>query len=152
MRRLAAAVAAIALVFAVSACEVETEPDPSAGIGQGTGGSDESEPEPESDLTPSQKAAVESATSYLTMGTGFSEKGLLSQLTSDAGEGFAKKDALFAIKYLKVDWKKQAVMSAKNYVEMGGFSRSGLIEQLTSSAGEQFTKAQAVYAVNKVGL
>jgi hypothetical protein len=103
------------------------------------------------DLTVGQQQAVDSAQSYMSMDKGFSQKGLLAQLTSSAGEGFPKADALFAIKYLHPDWNAQAVMSAKGYLEMDkGFSQRGLMQQLTSSAGEGFTQAQAVYAINSL--
>jgi hypothetical protein len=98
-----------------------------------------------------EQQAVDSAQSYLAMG-GFSKAGLLDQLTSSAGEGFAVADAKFAISHLHPNWNAQAVESAKSYLAMGGFSRASMIEQLTSSAGEGFTQAQAEYAVAKVGL
>jgi hypothetical protein len=102
--------------------------------------------------TVSQQQALESAKSYLDMGTGFSEKGLIDQLSSQYGEKFSVADATWAVAHSGADWNAQAVMSAKGYMKMGGFSRAGLIDQLTSSAGEQFTLAQATYAVNQVGL
>jgi 3-oxoacyl-ACP reductase-like protein len=103
-------------------------------------------------ITVAEQQAIDSAQSYLTMDTGFSKVGLLNQLTSSSGEGFAVADATFAINYLHPDWNAQAVDSAKGYTKMGGFSRSSLIEQLTSSSGEGFTYSQAEYAVAKVGL
>lgn len=104
-------------------------------------------------MTPAQQQAVQSAQGYLEDGQGFSEKGLIDQLTSSYGEGFAKADAEFAVTYLHPDWNAQAVESAQGYLDSGeGFSRAGLIDQLTSAYGEQFTHAQAVYAVDKVGL
>jgi hypothetical protein len=104
-------------------------------------------------MTVSQEQAVQSAKNYLQDGQGFSESGLLNQLTSSSGEGFSQADAKFAIKYLHPDWYAQAVLSAKNYMHDGqGFSRSELLDQLTSSYGEGFTQSQALYAVGKVGL
>ena len=47
------------------------------------------------DMTTGQKAALESAQSYLSMG-GFSRAGLIGQLTSKAGEGFTPAQAAFA--------------------------------------------------------
>jgi len=102
--------------------------------------------------TVAQEQALESAQGYLEMGSGFSKAGLMEQLTSSAGEGFAEADARWAIRQLHPDWKAQAVMSAKGYLDMGGFSRASLIEQLSSSAGEGFTLAQATYAADQVGL
>ena len=95
--------------------------------------------------------AVDSAKSYLSEGQGFSEQGLLQQLTTNAGEGFTEAQAEYAINSLHPDWDGQAVDSAKSYLGDGeGFSRSSLIQQLTSSYGAGFTEAQAEYAVNKV--
>ena len=95
--------------------------------------------------------AVDSAKGYLSGGQGFSEQGLLRQLTSTGGEGFTGAQAEYAINYLHPDWDAQAVDAAKSYLGDGeGFSRSSLIQQLTSSYGAGFTEAQAEYAVNKV--
>ena len=102
--------------------------------------------------TVSQQQALDSAKSYLDMGTGFSRAGLIDQLSSSAGDQFSVADATWAVDHSGADWYAQAVMSAKGYMKMGGFSRASLIDQLTSSAGEQFTLAQATYAVNQVGL
>jgi hypothetical protein len=99
-----------------------------------------------------RQQAIQSAQSYLDMGSGFSRAGLIGQLDSPYGEGFTVALATFAVDNVHADWNQQAVLSAKGYLSMGGFSRAGLIDQLTSSYGEQFTYAQAVYAVNKVGL
>jgi len=99
----------------------------------------------------SQLQALESAKSYLDMG-GFSEKGLIKQLTSKYGEQFSEPDARWAVAHSGADWNAQAVMSAKSYMDMGGFSRAGLIDQLTSPYGGKFTLAQATYAANQVGL
>ena len=85
-------------------------------------------------------------------GRGSAEQGLVNQLTSSAGEGFAQSEAEFAISYLHPDWDAQAVDAAKGYLQLGGFSRASLIQQLTSSYGAGFTEAQAEYAVNKVGM
>jgi host cell surface-exposed lipoprotein len=103
-------------------------------------------------MTVAGQQAVNSAQEYLDMGQGFSESGLLQQLTSSAGDGDTKSDAEFAIEYLHPDWDQQAIESAKNYLKMGGFSKSSLYQQLTSSYGEGFSPPQADYALSKVGL
>jgi len=102
-----------------------------------------------STLTRAQKEAIEAAESYLDSGH-FSKKGLIEQLTSEYGEHFAKKDAVFAVEYIDADYKKEAVEAAESYLDSGHFSKSELIDQLESSYGEDFTHSQAVYAVNKV--
>lgn len=104
-------------------------------------------------MTAGQQQAVTSAQGYLSDGEGFSYNGLLQQLTSSAGEGFANSDAAFALNYLNPDWNAQAVIAAKGYLADGeGFSRSSLIQQLTSAYGDGFTEAQAEYGVTQAGL
>jgi hypothetical protein len=96
--------------------------------------------------TSSQENARESAQNYLdTMA--FSRKGLIEQLSSDAGDGFPRADAIYAVNHVDVDWYEQAAKSAQNYLDTMAFSRSGLIEQLESDAGDGYTHAQAVYGV-----
>lgn len=103
-------------------------------------------------MTTGEQQAVDGARGYLAMGSGFSYKSLLNQLTSSVGDGDTTADAKFAIDYLHPDWDAQAVDAAKGYLQMGGFSRSSMINQLTSSAGDGFTESQAEYAATKVGL
>ena len=63
---------------------------------------------------------------YLSEGQGFSEQGLLQQLTSSAGSGFTQAQAEYAISSLHPDWDAQAVDAAKGYMQMGGFSQREL--------------------------
>jgi len=102
-------------------------------------------------MTKSQEQAIGSAESYLAF-TAFSRKGLIRQLSSDAGEGFSVADATYAVDHIKVDWNEQAAKKAREYLAMTHFSRAGLIRQLESDAGEGFTHRQAVYGVTKAGL
>jgi hypothetical protein len=97
-----------------------------------------------------QANAARSAQQYLDM-TGFSRRGLIEQLSSDAGNGYSAADATAAVDSLAVDWDEQAVRSAKQYLEMTGFSCSGLVEQLSSDAGSKYTKAQARFGAEKAG-
>jgi hypothetical protein len=97
-------------------------------------------------LTTAQQQALDSAKSYLSDGQGFSRRGLLDQLTSSYGEGFSRRLATWALAHIRVNWNKQAVISAKGYLRDGqGFSYSGLVQQLESPYGNQFTPAQARY-------
>jgi hypothetical protein len=106
---------------------------------------------PKASLTKSQEQAIGSAKSYLEF-SGFSRKGLIQQLSSDAGEGYSKADATYAVDHIEVNWNEQAAKSAKAYLAMTHFSRKGLIQQLESSAGDGYTHAQALYGVSKAGL
>jgi hypothetical protein len=98
-----------------------------------------------------EQNAIRSAQSYLEF-SAFSRKGLIEQLSSDAGDGYSVKAATRAVDSLHINFNEQAFKSAKSYLEMSGFSRKGLIEQLESGSGERFTHSQAVYGVNKAGL
>ena len=136
------ALIAFTAVVALTACEVEDT---------GGGSAADKNAEASSSYTTAQNNAIDSAKSYLQMGSGFSRSGPIQQLSSKAGEGYKRKDAVFAVNHIKVNYKKQAAMSAKSYMEMGGMSRSGLIQQLTSKAGEGYTLPQAKYAAKQVG-
>lgn len=106
--------------------------------------------EPTTSLTGPQINAARSAKEYLEM-SGFSRAGLIQQLSSSAGSGYAVEDATVAVDSLSVDWNEQAVRSAKEYLEMSGFSCKGLINQLSSSAGSHYTVAQATYGAKQAG-
>ena len=102
-------------------------------------------------MTTAQQQAVDAAQGYLQMGQGFSYAGLLQQLTSTSGDGFAKSDAEFAINYLHPDWHQQAVDAAQGYLQMGsGFSYNSLLQQLTSSSGSGFSTTDAEFAINSL--
>jgi hypothetical protein len=104
-------------------------------------------------FTTAQEQAISSAESYLQSEPGFSKLGLISQLHSKYGEGFSEKLAVFAVSHVKVNWFRQAVYSARNYMQNEpGWSYSGLVDQLHSPYGENFTLRQAEYAAHKVGL
>jgi hypothetical protein len=147
-------IAALALAGALfAACTPASDGTASdSGTPTSTSAKSKAPTKPKPHYTVAQQQAIKSAQNYLSMGSGFSKAGLIEQLSSKAGEGFKRADAVFAVNHVKVDWNAQAVESAKNYMDMGGFSRASLIEQLSSKAGDQFTHAQAVYAANKVGL
>ena len=97
--------------------------------------------------------ALTAAKAYLADGQGFSQAGLIKQLTSSAGNQFTKAQAVYAVAHSGADWNAQALIAAKGYLSDGqGFSRASLIGQLSSPYGNEFTKTQAEYAANKVGL
>ncbi len=102
--------------------------------------------------TVSQQQALESAQSYLDLGSGFSRAGLIAQLDSPYGGKFSVADATWAADHSGADWNAQAVLAAKGYMQLGGFSRASLIDQLDSPYGGRFTLAQATYAADQVGL
>lgn len=107
-------------------------------------------PDPADTLTGPQRNARRNATEFLSM-TGFSREGLIEQLSSEYGSGYAVADATAAVDSLDVDWNEQAVRSAQSFLEMTGFSCNGLIEQLSADAGSKFTRAQAEYGAAQAG-
>lgn len=103
------------------------------------------------DPTPQvESSAVRSARQYLSF-SGFSRKGLIRQLSSDAGDRYDVTDATSAVDSLGIDWNEQAARSAKQYLEFSGFSCKGLIQQLSAQAGDQYTKDQATYGAKSAG-
>ncbi|MFF5083965.1 Ltp family lipoprotein [Actinoplanes sp. NPDC000266] len=95
--------------------------------------------------------AVRSAWDYLQF-SGFSRKGLIAQLSSDAGGGYSVEEATLAVDSLGVDFNEQAVRSAKNFLSISGFSRKGLIAQLSSDAGGGYSVEEATLAVDSLGV
>ncbi len=99
-----------------------------------------------------EQNAIQAAQQYLSLGSGFSQAGLITQLSSSYGDGYPLAVATAAVDSLNVDWNAQAVLAAKAYLQTSSFSCSGLEQQLDSSYGSQFTAAQATYAAAQVGL
>lgn len=108
-------------------------------------------PEVNSNFTVPQQNAVRSAKQYLSM-QGFSRKGLIQQLSSDAGDGYSVADATVAVDSLNVDWNQEAERSAAQYLKMQGFSCKGLVQQLSSSAGDGYTISQARHGAKQAGV
>ncbi len=103
-------------------------------------------------LTPSQQNAIAAARQYLSLGSGFSQAGLIGQLDSPDGSGFSVAEATFAVNSLNVNWDAQAVLAAKAYQATTPLSCSGMVQQLSSPDGSQFTLAQAQYGATTIGL
>ncbi len=105
------------------------------------------------DFSKEEENAISAAENYLDF-MPFSKKGLIQQLSSDAGDGYPKDVAETAVAHIEsdVDWNEQAVKSAENYQDIMPMSRAELIQQLSSDAGEGFTKEQAEHAADELGL
>lgn len=140
MNRIALALAATPLLF-LAACAETT--------GTTDGGSSEAPAKDDKPkYTSEQQAAIDAAENYVDM-MPFSRKGLIDQLSAKTGDGFPKKDAVFAVNHIKVDWNAEAVEAVEMYKDTMPMSKQGMIDQLTSPAGDKFTPEQAKYAVNK---
>ena len=76
----------------------------------------------------------------------FSLNGLIEQLEY---EGFSSDEAKYAADNCGADWKEQAVLMGRKYLELYDFSRSDLYEQLKY---EGFSSNEAGYALRELGL
>lgn len=107
------------------------------------------------EFTPEQDNAIRAGLDYLDF-TAFSREGLIRQLSSDAGDGYPKKVAQFAVKQIEkrgaVDWNAEAVEAAEDYLDFTSFSCDGLVQQLSSRAGSQFTAEQARHGATEAGI
>jgi hypothetical protein len=101
-------------------------------------------------LTQQEQSAVATAKQYLST-SAFSRQGLIDQLDSPDGSGYAVNVATVAVDSLTVNWSTEAVEAAKEYLATGPFSCSALIQQLDSPDGGQFTVAQATYGAQHAG-
>lgn len=103
--------------------------------------------------TDGQKEAYESAERYVDA-AGISRQGLIDQLSSESGGGFAPEDAEFAVEELEqrdgVNWNKEAEEAARFYLDITEYSRQALTDQLSSEYGDKFTREQAEWAADKV--
>ena len=105
---------------------------------------------PAQTLTRAHDNAVRSALSYLRI-SGFSREGLIEQLSSSYGDGYARADAVAAVDSLSTDWSRQAARSAAQYLAIMGFSCAGLVDQLSSTHGDGYTVAQARHGARAAG-
>ena len=79
-----------------------------------------------------------------------SKQGIYDQLVSEHGEKFPKDAAQYAIDNIEWDWKANALIKAKQYVETMAMSKDAVYEQLISDYGEKFTEEEARYAVDNL--
>ncbi|MGL5647780.1 MAG: Ltp family lipoprotein [Clostridium sp.] len=94
--------------------------------------------------------ALEQAKQYLQT-QAMSKEGLYQQLTSQYGSGFTASQAKYAVDNLtNVDWNKEALQAAQEYLQTQAMSKEGLYQQLISQSGSQFTASQAKYAVDNL--
>lgn len=131
-------------LFATSVDEAIEEVEKSAAAEPRKDAAEKNEPE----MTPGQENALRAAENYVEI-MPMSKKGLIRQLSSPAGDGYSKADAVFAANHVKADWKAEAAEAARNYIDMMPMSRDALIQQLESGAGDAFTHEQAVYGADQ---
>lgn len=143
--RIAALIAAVALVLGALACGGTATPDAPEPQVPATASEKPVAAKKTKTVSPEQENAVATAEGYLRTQS-FSRSGLIGQLVY---EDYPKAVATRAVDSLDVDWNEQAARSAKSYLEDQHFSRKGLIGQLEY---EGYTHAQATSGVSKAGL
>ena len=105
----------------------------------------------DSDVPLEYKNALRSAKNYLRF-SGFSERGLYDQLTSEYAEQYSPEAAQYALDNVDADYFEEAEQAAKNYQDFMPMSGPALFDQLTSEYGDKFTEKQAQHAVDALGL
>lgn len=149
-------VVVLILVSVATGGETNTTQDATTSTTSSTSAADESDrsaevamegTSSEPELTASQQNALKAAENYLAV-MPFSRKGLIQQLSSDAGDGYLAADAIFAVDNVEVNWWEQAAKAARDYLDTRPFSRAALIRQLSSDAGDGYTKEQAIYGAD----
>lgn len=152
MKKLLLLLLAAGLLTACGNDEVKTEEEPKA-VDQSKDSADAVKEEPveekKDDVSREYKNALKSAQNYLNV-MPFSEKGLLRQLTSEAGDKYPEDAAQYAIDNVEVDYNEQALKAAENYQSVMPMSDQELLNQLTSDAGDQYTQEQAQYAIDNL--
>lgn len=95
-----------------------------------------------------QKNALKKAISYAN-NMHMSKARVYRQLTSEHGAKFPEEDAQWAMERLSdIDWKKNALESAKNYAGSSmHMSKSRVYNQLISDHGAMFTEEEAQWAM-----
>jgi Host cell surface-exposed lipoprotein len=131
---------------------IATTPEPAPTSASPSPAAPATSPPPQ--YTLSQQQAIDAAENYLSVEPGWSQAGLIAQLSSPYGNDFSVADATVAVDSLtSVNWNQQAVIKAQDYMtDEPGWSACGLVQQLDSPYGSQFTQAEAEYAVQQVGL
>ena len=78
----------------------------------------------------------------------FSKKELTDYLKNDENSGqFTSEQVDYAMKHAKIDYKENALETAKHISDQSYSSKSQLEDELTSKDGRQFTKDEADYAM-----
>lgn len=83
-----------------------------------------------------------------------SKQSIFEQLYSESpdkathSDKFTKEESQYAIDHLKVDFKENALETAKSYQSSSSLSKEEIYKQLTSTLGDKFTNDEAQYAVD----
>jgi hypothetical protein len=98
-----------------------------------------------------ETGAVEEETTVISVESGIGEAKTLSENSSDSTLTESLKTDGVEDTSLN-ESQRNAVRSAKSYLDFSGFSRQGLIDQLSSEYGDQFLVADATAAVDSLNV
>lgn len=79
-----------------------------------------------------------------------SKSGVYRQLTSSDGDKFSEESAGYAVKNLDVDWKENAVLRGKHYLDNQDMDLDMVYNHLASKDADRYLIDEAQYAIDKL--
>ena len=130
----------------VNGGSVETVQEVSQNNSENTIAENKSEDKIDDNIPMEYRSVMEKAQFYSDV-VNMSKAKMYEELT--AGCGFTAEEAQYAVDNVKVDWKENALKTAKTY-EDESISKAGMYDRLTSEYEDMFTEEEAQYAVDNI--
>ena len=130
----------------VNGGNVETVQEVSQNNSENTIAENKSEDKIDNNVPMEYRSVMEKAKFYSDV-LNMSKARMYEELT--AGCGFTAEEAQYAVDNVKVDWKENALKTAKTY-EDKSMSKAAMYDQLTSEYVDMFTEEEAQYAVDNI--
>jgi hypothetical protein len=130
----------------VNGGNVETIQEVSQDNSENTIAENKSENKIDDNIPMEYRSVMEKAQFYSNV-VSMSKAKMYEELT--AGCGFTAEEAQYAVDNVKVDWKENALKTAKTY-EDEPISKAGMYDRLTSEYEDMFTEEEAQYAVDNI--
>ena len=130
----------------VNGGNVETVQEVSQNNSENTIAENKSEDKIDNNVPMEYRSVMEKAKFYSDV-LNMSKARMYEELT--AGCGFTAEEAQYAVDNVKVDWKENALKTAKTY-EDESISKAAMYDKLTSEYVDMFTEEEAQYAVDNI--
>ena len=130
----------------VNSGNVETVQEVSQNNSENTIAENKSEDKIDNNVPMEYRSVMEKAKFYSDV-LNMSKARMYEELT--AGCGFTAEEAQYAVDNVKVDWKENALKTAKTY-EDESISKAAMYDKLTSEYVDMFTEEEAQYAVDNI--
>ena len=130
----------------VNGGNVETVQEVSQNNSENTIAENKSEDKIDNNVPMEYRSVMEKAKFYSDV-LNMSKARMYEELT--AGCGFTAEEAQYAVDNVKVDWKENALKTAKTY-EDESISKAAMYDNLTSEYADMFTEEEAQYAVDNI--